>query len=368
MKIEIMIYVYIAICVSMIAYNIIYIFILRHRAKKLASNSIKFEEVIRDEIETLKKGEPVLEKHKGFLLKKLDRTAGITAFDKALEKIYENEPELCEKYLVETFSVFEELTHRYISKDTLKIAYFPYILHKYKILKHYESERLVDALLNLLRSVNVYCRENTLKAIYSMQRPELVVLALKIIDKNLSFHHPKLICDGLFEYKGDKQILKDTLLQDFKGFSFQMRVNILNYFRFANVRCDHEMMLILKNEKENNELRFSAIRYFEKFPSEDARPVLENLAENLEGRTWEYQAIATSALKSYPGDVTFRILVKNLSSNNWHVRQNSAISCEKLGYSYYDLINVFDGDDRYAREMMRYHLDKRSAEDKAVTV
>ena len=128
------------------------------------------------------------------------------------------------------------------------------------------------------------------------------------------------------------------------------------------------MMFILKNEKENNELRFSAIRYFEKFPSDDARPVLENLAENLEGRPWEYQAIATSALKSYPGDVTFRILVKNLSSHNWHVRQNSAISCERLGYSYYDLINVFDGEDRYAREMMRYHLDKRSAEDKAVTV
>ena len=89
----------------------------------------------------------------------------------------------------------------------------------------------------------------------------------------------------------------------------------------------------------------------------------DDLAENLENRSWEYQAIATSALKSYPGDTTFRILVKNLSSSNWHVRQNSAISCEKLGYTYQDLINVFDGNDRYAREIIRYRLDRRNAEE-----
>ncbi len=362
MKIEIMIYVYIAICISMILYNIIYAFILKRREKALVSNSERFEKIISNEVEKIKKGESVPEKHKEFLRKKLDKTAGLTSFDKALEKVYEKESEAVQKYLVETFSVFEYLTHCYISKDTIKIAYFPYILHKYKILKHHESERLTDALLDLLRSVNVYCRENTIKAIYGMQNPDMVVKSLKILDSNLTFHHPKLICDGLLTYRGDKDILKDKLIDSFHDFSVQMRVNILNYFRFGNVRCDDEMLQILKNEKEDNEIRFSAIRYFEKFQNEDARAVLQNLAENLEGRTWEYQAIATSALKSYPDEVTFRILVKNLSSSNWHIRQNSAISCEKLGYSYYDLINVFDGNDRYAREMMRYHLDKRNAE------
>ena len=366
MKIEIMIYVYIAICVSMILYNIIYVFILKHRENALASNSEKFEKIITAETEKIKRGELVSQQHKDFLCKKLDRTAGITAFDKALEKIYKNEPEATEKYLFETFSVFEYLTHRYISKDTIKIAYFPYILYKYNILKHYESERLIGALLELLRSVNVYCRENTIKAIYSIKKPELVVSSLKIIDKILSFHHPKLICDGLLTYKGDKDILKDVLFDAFPDFSVRMRVNILNYFRFGNVRCDSKMLEILKNDKEDNEIRFSAIRYFEKFYNEEAKGVLQSIAENLDGRIWEYQAIATSALKSYPGDVTFRILVKNLSNSNWHVRQNSAISCEKLGYTYHDLINVFDGNDRYAREIMRYRLDRRNAEKEAV--
>ncbi len=368
MKIEIMIYAYIAVCVSMILYNIVYVFILKHRERALISNSLKLENIISEQIEILKIGGEISESHKKYLCRELDRTAGITAFDKALERVFAEETELAQKYLVDTFSVFEYLTHRYINKNTLKIAYFPYILHKYNILKHYESERLTDALLDLLRSVNVYCRENTLKALYGMQKPDIVRKSLKIIDTNLSFHHSKLICDGLIFYKGDKEKLKEELFDAFCDYSVQMKVNIINYFRFANIRCDCEMLQLLANEKENNEIRFSAIRYFEKFPSDEAAPVIMNLAENLENRTWEYQAIATSALKSYPGDVTFRILVKNLSSSNWHVRQNSAISCEKLGYTYQDLINVFDGNDRYAREIMRYRLDRRSAESEAAKV
>lgn len=362
MKIEIMIYVYIAICISMIAFNIVYVFVLRHREKALGNNSQKLKKIICEQIEDIKNGKKISDKHIKYLYKKLDRTAGITAFDKALESVFEKEPDMAQKYLVETFYVFEYLTHRYISKDTIKIAYFPYILHKYNILKHYDSEKVLDALLDLLRSVNVYCRENTLKALYSMQRPDVVVASLKIIDKNLSFHHSKLICDGLLNYTGDKESLKEMLFESFNAYSIGMQLNILNYFRFGNIRCDKEMLELLSNEKADSELRFAAIRYFEKFPIKEAESIIWAIAENLEGRTWEYQAIASSALKSYRGDVTFRILVENLSSSNWHIRQNSAISLEKLGYTYHDLINVFDGNDRYAREIMRYRLDKRNAE------
>ena len=366
MKIEIMIYVYIAICISMIAFNIVYVFVLRHREKALDTNSQKLKKIICDQIEVIKNGKEISEKYIKYLCKKLDRTSGITAFDKALESVFEKEPDMAQEYLVETFYVFEYLTHRYISKDTIKIAYFPYILHKYNILKHYDSEKVLDALLELLRSVNVYCRENTLKALYSMQRPDVVVASLKIIDKNLSFHHSKLICDGLLYYNGDKESLKEMLFESFNAYSNGMQLNVLNYFRFGNIRCDKEMLELLSNEKANSELRFAAIRYFEKFPIKEAESSIWAIAENLEGRTWEYQAIASSALKSYPGDVTFRILVENLSSSNWHIRQNSAISLEKLGYTYHDLINVFDGNDRYAREIMRYRLDKRNAEKEAV--
>lgn len=365
MKVELMIYIYIAICVSMIAYNIVYVFILRHREKALLKNSEKLKNIISDEISKIEACDSVTEKHKEFLKIHLQKTAGITAFDRALESISQSTPELCEKYLLNTYPVFEYLTHKYISKDTIKIAYFPYILHKYNILRHDKEGHLINILFELLRSVNVYCRENTLKAIYSMNSVENVSKALLIIDKNLTFHHPKLVCDGLMSFKGDREKLKELLFKNFNDYSINMQLNILNFFRFANVRCDNEMLDILKSESANQELRFSAIRYFEKFPSNDAKPIIHDIADGNIGNSWEYAAIASSALKAYGGDKAFRILVRNLSSNNWHIRQNSAISLEKLGYTYHDLVNVFDGNDRYAREIMRYRLDKRNAESEA---
>lgn len=363
MRVEIMIYVYFAICLSMIAFNIVYVFILRRRHKSFASDTEKFKKLISSQLEKIQAGEGVDEKHKHYLEKALNHTSLVTAFDNALDSFYEAEPETVQKYFYETFEVFENLTHKYISKDTVKIAYFPYLLDKYDIILHDKKGKMTEILMDLLRSVNVYCRENTLKAIYSKNDENLVADALKIIDRNLTFHHPKLISDGLFEFHGDRQRLKDCLIHNFDAYSVQMKVNILNFFRFSGTRCDEEMLNFLNDEKLNCEIHFSAIRYFEKFPSEAAKPIIHALAENKDKRSWEYQSIASSALKSYPCDTTFRILVKNLSSSNWYVRLNSAISCEKLGYTYHDLISVFDGNDRYAREILRYRLEKRKAEE-----
>ena len=98
-----MIYVYIAICISMIAFNIVYVFVLRHREKALGNNSQKLEKIICEQIEDIKTGKEISGKHIKYLCKKLDRTAGITAFDKALERVFEKEPEMAHKYLVEHF-------------------------------------------------------------------------------------------------------------------------------------------------------------------------------------------------------------------------------------------------------------------------
>jgi HEAT repeat protein len=117
------------------------------------------------------------------------------------------------------------------------------------------------------------------------------------------------------------------------------------------------MLKILIDENECSEIRFSAIRYCKKFPSIKVKQEILNLAENLENKSWEYQAIATSALKSYPSNETFKILIKNISNPNWHVRKNSANSCKHLGYSYSDLINELKENDEYAKEIASYFLN-----------
>lgn len=366
MKIESMIYIYIAICVSLIAYNCVYVFILRRREKKLDTDASAFKERISEQTERITTGKDVDGAHIEYLCKSLKTVKNLTAFDKSLDEAYKSAPEETEKYIAQICPVFFRLTKAYLSKDPIAATYFPYIIGKYNILKYENSEETARIMFELLYSENVYCRENALKAIYGTGNCEYVAYALKIIDTNRNFHHSKLVCDGLMSFSGEKNDLASKLLERFERYSVGMQLNILNYIRFASIRCDEVMLRILHDEKRDDELRFSSIRYFEKFPHDDAKEILQSFAKNEEKLPWQYQAIASSAIKSYPDKLTFEILKDNLSSTNWYVRLNSAESCEKMGYTYTELINIFDGNDRYAREILRYCLDRRKAKEKAV--
>ncbi len=360
MKIETMMYIYIAICMSLIIFNCVYIFVMRRVASKIDKSTDLYDREINAQLERIKSGINVSERHKKLLYKKLKKTSELTAFDKSLEKIYNEKNEEAVSYICEIYSVFMYLATEYQKKDEIKAAYLPYIIGKYKILSRKDVAFIADFMVELLTSKNVYCRENAIKAIYSMGNSEYVIRVLRIIDNKKIFHHPKLITEGLFEYSGDKSELAEKIWNVFGEFSVKMQVNILNFFRFAGLKNDEKMYKILVDEKQDCELRYAAIRYFEKFPSDKALPIIYKFARNKEGYFWEYQAIATSALKSYPSEETEKILEENLSNSNWYVRYNSAECCEKLGYTYTDLINVFDGNDRYAREMLRYRFDHKN--------
>lgn len=363
-----MLFIYIAICISMIAFNIVYVFILRRNDRQLDRGCEEYDRLIHKQLERIDSGLGVDERHKKRLRRELRRTAGLTAFDRSMEVIYAESPERADAYLLELYPVFVYLSAHYHGRDTIKRAYFPYIVGKYNILKYKEDCEILARMFELLRSDNVYCRENALGAIYETEKPAHVVRALKLIDENPCFHHPKLVCDGLLRFSGDRDMLGGMLWKCFEGFSVDMQLNILNFLRFAGIRCDGSMLDVLLDEKRNQELRFSAMRYFEKFYCAEAMKPLQDFADNRDGRPWEYQSIATSALKSYPDGRTAEILKKNLSNSNWYIRRNAAISCDALGFSYSELVHVFDGGDRYAREMLRYRFDRREAEKEAARI
>ncbi len=368
MKVEILIYIYIAICVSLMVFNSVYMIVVRRIASKIESNTQDYGTKIRIELDGLSKGNGVSDEHKKLLYKELKHPAELTAFDKGLEELYNSDKAVVVEYICQIYPVFMYLTTEYHKKNEITAAYLPYIISKYGVLNYKELSFISDFMYELLRSKNVYCRENALRAIYSMGNVDNAVKALFILDKSGQFHHSKLVSEGLLSFKGEKSKLAERLWKEFDNFTIDMQTNILNFIRFAGIRNDDEMYQILIDEKRNCELRYSAIRYFDKFYCDKAKPILQKFARNDEGYPWEYQAIASTALKSYPCEETAEILKTNLSNSNWYVRYNSAESCEALGYSYTDLINVFDGNDRYAREMLRYRFDHKAAKEEAVTV
>ena len=87
-------------------------------------------------------------------------------------------------------------------------------------------------------------------------------------------------------------------------------------------------------------------------------------AEDTKEQRWEYAAIASSALVLYPSQQSIELLKRNLNNSNWYIRFNASQSLEQFGLSYTDLIDVFDSNDRYAREILQYRLDQRNAKQK----
>lgn len=363
MKIETLIYAYLAICLAMIIFNLVCVVVFRRRDAKLVRRSTAFCEKITEQA---KLSEPDA-KHRKYLSKKLCRVSNLMAFDETLERLYADNPEKIRRYIEALSPMFIYLTLEYLKKNKLKAAYFPYIIKKYGIFRGQHISIISDLMLELVNNQSLYCRENALQALYSIGDCESVVKALTVLDGGTYYHDKKLITDGLLKFTGDAKKLSELLWQKFSDFSVTMQVAVLNYFRFFSGDYCAEMLRLMTDSGQNAEIRYCCIRYFGKYRYQPAFPYLIDFVAEEDSENWEFAAIAATALAAYPSEKTAELLKEKLSSRNWYVRFNAAQSLEMLGFDYMKLIDVFEGDDRYAGEMMRYRLDRKKLPKKEAT-
>lgn len=360
MKVEVLIYSYLVVCTAMICFNIACIFVFRYKDKKLDKYSKIFTNKIKEQIEL----QSISELHKNYLSVKLKRINNLIAFDKTISNMYEEQPDDTYNYIIAVSSVFVDLTPEYLKKNEIQSAYFTYIIKKYRLFRGQENKIVFDSMLELVGSSSLYCRENALLALYSMGNAKTVEEALCILDECGYYHNPKLITDGLLGFSGDKDELSDLLWQRLNSFSQNLRIAVLDYFRFSSDKHCERMLELLKSTNLSDETAYRCIRYFGKYRYEPAYPFLIEFAQNDDEIKWEYSAISASALENYPSEKTIEVLTSLLFSKNWYVRYNASQSLEKLGADYVDLIDVFESDDRYAADMMRYRFDKKRMREK----
>lgn len=366
MNIETMLYVYLAVCVSMICFNIVTAFVLKKKDQRTEKVSKSFKKEVQLQLERITLGEKTDEKHKSYLRKKLRRVGNMVAFDKMLEEAYLEDAQNVKKYLLQLDSVFISLTADYFKRNSIEATYFPYIIKKYRLIAFRPSPAIEGALLKMLNEPSLYLRENVMQALYTTGNCDTIMKAIKILDKSELFFHGKLLCDGLLNFSGNVKALNKSITDEFKTFSKKMQINLLNYLRLSTPDYKEFAFSILTDPKEDDELRFGAIRYLGKFPYEKAYHTLCELADFERVEKWEYSAISSTALASYPHKETVNLLKKNLYSPDWYIRLNSAQSLEKLGVTYKELADVLDGNDRYASEILRYRLQKSNEKERSL--
>ncbi len=354
MKVEILVYVYLAICTAMIGFNVVCIFLFSHNDREREESRLYYIDLIKEQFgkETLD------ERHRLMMLKRLTRVRELTAFDKSLEILYKEYPDEVHAYLRKMEFVFIALANRYSRRNELQMAYFPYVISRYRLFEGEDLPQINRIMVDLLERPSVYCRENALNAFYSMGISENVADALKIVDTSGFYHNKKLLTDGLMSFVGDRKELNELLWARLQDYSSNMQQAILDYIRFSSGDFQERMLGLLR-EEHDSEMHFCAIRYLGRYPYAPAYEQLMQYAEHEDEMHWEYTSITCFALASYPGERTVEVLKKNLSSRNWYVRLNASQALESLGLEYADFIDIFEGNDRYAGEMMRYRFDRK---------
>lgn len=357
MNVQIMVYIYLAVCVSMIVFNLGYVAMYRRGDKMSRRTDSAFCEEIKTEVFRVEKGEVVNKEHIKKLCRRCRDIWNLVALDETLTNLETEHKAAVDEYVEQTKEIYISLAVSLKKKEPIQKAHYCYMVKKYGIGHSIQGPDIENFMMELVMSSNLYCRQNALDVLYDSGKTSAVVQAMKFLSEKGHFHHEKFLTEGLLSFNGSREALIDDLLKNMNYFSSPIKIAIMNFIRFGSGKYCHEMYAIMCNETEEDEMRFSAMRYFGKYKYEPAEGFLKDMAKHPNRQRWEYASIAASSLAAYPGEETISILKECLSNAKWYVRYNAAISLEQLHVSYLDVADILDGNDRYAREALQYRME-----------
>lgn len=255
----------------------------------------------------------------------------------------------------------------YAKKADTRQAYYSFVITRFQVMKYAPSEAVTSFLMEQIRGKqSIYNLENALRAIYSSGQVAFVMEALELLDGAGEIRiHEKLLADGLLTFE-DSDKLISAIWQRFPHYGAEMQKLLLNYIRFASGNWGSEIVELLRST-EDTENKIACLRYFGKYPEERFRFVVYSVLNESDKQQWEIFAVCMSVLAGYPGAETVEYLKNGLRSLNWHVRYNAAVSLKKLNVPPEDLQDIFYGNDRYAKEMLQYHLGITDKTEKEVS-
>lgn len=360
MRVEFMLYIYGAVCCSMIGFNILYNMMQKSWEPRMKRECEKLSSAVQEQFACIMSGSRVEEAHIAKLRRKLRHTRWLLAFDRVMQQISSEENrETCRIYLIQMQPVFSDLAMYYLGRDTMQAGYFSWFLSRYAAKRKMADDGIRDILLEYMKRENLYCRINALEALYAYGDSEYVIAALRLQDDGTVFIHEKILTEGLLSFAGSHAVLIEKLWQNLEQFSVRTQLAVLNYIRFHGSGYHEEMFRIMTGSEIHKELRLSAIRYFGKYPYEPALQILIDFSKDRDSSVWEYAAVSLSALASYETPEVRETFLECLHSSNWYIRAAAAKGLEVQGADYNDLLEIVAGSDRYAREMMMYRLESR---------
>lgn len=350
--IRLMMFLYLFICLSLLAFNVFYIFWLKISDRRTVRKQAFWSKEIELQLQILETVDSITPAHRRLLEVKLVRTENLIAYNMALEPLLGDEA--AQNYLRAAAAEFRYLTLQYLSKDVSDRAFFAYILSLYGTSLQGESKGIASILLQYLPDSSIYCRENVLKALYALGSSDGVERAYDWMYHHHVVHPSRLLSDGLATFAGDRLFLANRLWSASQVWGETYQIAVIQMVSQFTDAFRETFAALLLGGNASLEVAFAALRYFRKYPYEPLREFLYQLVLDES----DLAIAAVSVLPSYPGQDTKSVLLKGLSSRNWYIRRNAASSLVAMGVSEEEINHITDP---YAKDMIQYMLQLKQA-------
>lgn len=352
MKIEWLVFFYMAVSISMALFDLGFLVYEKVHTKRFAERTARLSEHLAHEID--RNADFPTPEHMQAIEHQLHSVSGLESFDLSMEHLCELGQERAERYLRGITEVFDKLTFHYATQDDLDRAYFAYVVRRWYRAEP-ASNAMDETLLRIVREGSLYARQNALEALAQVGGAETFARAVASINMSDQFHHPKLVTEAAMAFKGDKEQLARELMQRFDDLSAEHQASVVNYLRMVHLGDPTRFLALMQQEGADREVRLACMRYFMTNPRPEAADPIRRFASSDDTGAWEFASVAASVLVAYPGAETTAVLRDCLSSPTYYVRHNAAKSLYDLGATLDgDLADVMAGPDRYAREMLEY--------------
>jgi hypothetical protein len=356
---------YMLMSVLMLVFNVMYIF----KQGRIDSQHERMTEMWAREIipqlqamRTKPRGhvDPV---HLERLTKKLWRITELMEYFSAMLRMAKRyKAEEIQAYLSDCLPSFKLLASSYALRKDMEKATFAYVLSEFPP-KADGMDTSEEMLLPYLTGSSVYCRENTLRALYAMGDVAAVIRAFEILAEQHIFHHEILLAGGLMTFSGDKEALAGQLWKHVPDWPAHMGAAVVQFIEFGGADYRQVFYSALLKPDLNLQVQLSILHYFYTCPFEPMRPILLEYLKGADRMAADLAIVSASVLAAYPGQESISALTSALSSRNWYVRNNTALSLLALGANSNDLDEVLQGSDPYALEMMCYQVQAQDEED-----
>lgn len=356
LRVDILIYIYIALCACTYLYDFVY----ARRKDHSAAYYARKREQCKNYILEIFESNSLAAKKK--LISKMRKVSFITIFhDIVMERLKKEETrDVMQQWIWDNRDIFIDIMDIYVeTKRSNRRAFYAYMVWQYRLCGENETDIFVRTMQYLVMDRSMYCRENALCALYTCGNAENVAKAYLLMMKNDIHHSQKLVTDGLLTFQGSHEELGEALWASHKQFTSDYEVAFINYIRMATGGFEERFMEMAKDHSIDLEVRLAIIRYFRSHPYEEATLFMREVVQHWKDYDWEISAQGALALEKNREMRTIKALTEGCRSTNWYVRKNAAESLLKVTDDELIRAIIADEKDRYAKDMLQYIQSKR---------